>query len=96
VPTNDGKRVTLRDLDYYWFVGHSDVTASHFKRTWIDIRDRVLKGQNQQWAYITVMSLITKDFKVFGRNEKQADELIQNFVRELVPQLQKRSVPSSS
>jgi EpsI family protein len=89
VPTNDGRRLTLRSLNYYWFVGHSDVTPSHIKRNWIDIRDRVLTGRNQQWAYVTVVSTITKDFKVFGRDERQTDEQIQGFIRELMPQLQK-------
>lgn len=94
VPTNDGKRFTLRSLNYYWFVGHSDVTPSHFTRTWIDIRDRILKGRNQQWAYVTVNSTITKDFKVFGRDEKQTDAVIQAFIKELLPQIQKFSVAS--
>src|SRR6266571_367156 len=56
VSQENGRPLNLRSLDYYWFVGHSDVTPSHYERTWIDIRDRVLKGCNQQWAYVTVVS----------------------------------------
>jgi hypothetical protein len=52
----------------------------------------VLKGQNQQWAYVTVTSTITKDFKIFGRDEKQTDELIQNLIKDLVPQIEKLPV----
>jgi EpsI family protein len=92
VPQPNGKPFRVRDLSYYWFVGHSTVTPSHYKRAWIDIRDRVLKGQNQQWAYVTVTSTITKDFKIFGRNEKQTDELIQAFIKDLVPAVQTASV----
>jgi hypothetical protein len=79
-------------LNYYWFAGHSEVTASHFKRTWIDIRDRVLKGRNQQWAYVMIGSTITKDFKVFGTDEKQTDDLIRAVISSLVPQIEKRPV----
>ena len=87
VPLQNGQPLTIRSLNYYWFVGHSDVTPSHYERTWIDIRDRVLKGENQQWAYVTVASPITKDFKIFGRDEKQTDEMLQDFIRNLVLQL---------
>jgi hypothetical protein len=51
-----------------------------------------LKGRNQQWAYITVGSNITKDFRVFGRDEKQTDELIQNLIKDLVPQIERLPV----
>jgi EpsI family protein len=85
---SNGQHLALRNLNYYWFVGHSEVTASHYERTWIDIRDRVLKGRNQQWAYITIGSTITKDFKIFGRDEKQTDDLIQGFIKDLVPEVQ--------
>jgi EpsI family protein len=94
VPLQSGKLFNVRALNYYWFVGSSDVTPSHFARTWIDTRDRILKGRNQQWAYVMVMATITKDFKIFGRDEKQTDELIRNFIGELFPQLQKTSVSS--
>jgi len=89
---SNGQPFKLRGLNYYWFVGHSEVTASHFKRTWIDIRDRVLKGRNQQWAYVTIGSTITKDFRVFGTDEKQTDDLIRAFIGNLVPQIAKPPV----
>ena len=56
----NGELVNVYALNYYWFVGHNARTPSHYQRTWIDIRDRVLKGENQQWAYVTVSSTITK------------------------------------
>jgi EpsI family protein len=90
-PSN-GQSFRLRALNYYWFVGHSEVTASHYERTWIDIRDRVLKGRNQQWAYVTIASNITKDFRVFGTDEKQTDDLIRAFISNLVPQIEKLPV----
>jgi EpsI family protein len=84
---HNGQVLTISSLNYYWFVGRSDMTPSHIERTWIDIRDRVLKGYNQQWAYVSVLSWVSKDYQVFGRNEQQSDALIQSFISELVPAL---------
>jgi len=86
---DNGETVSIYSLDYYWFVGHSAQTASHLRRTWIDMRDRILKGENQQWAYVTVVSLISKGFKPFGRSESETDAVITSFIGELVPQLQR-------
>jgi EpsI family protein len=86
---DNGHQFAINSLNYYWFVGHSDTTPSHFERTWFDIRDRLLKGRNQQWAYVTVMAVVTKDFRIFGRTEKETDELIHDFMKDFVPQLQK-------
>src|ERR1700730_7556253 len=94
VSLQNSQPFSLRSLDYYWFVGHSDVTPSHYERTWIDIRDRLLKGRNQQWAFVTLVSTITKDYKIVGRTEKETDELLRGFIRDLVPQIQKTSVVS--
>jgi EpsI family protein len=87
-PSSD-RTITIYSLNYYWFVGHIDETASHLERTWIDIRDRLLKGRNQQWAYVTVVGVVTKDFRIFGRTEKETDDLIRAFISNLVPQIEK-------
>jgi len=86
---DNGQLLTINSLNYYWFVGHTDMTPSHIERTWIDIRDRMLKGYNQQWAYVSVLGWVGKDYQAFGRDEQQTDEIVQAFIRELVPELQK-------
>jgi hypothetical protein len=43
-----------RNVTYYWFVGHDQLTNDHYTRNAIDIKDRLLKGYDQQWAYATV------------------------------------------
>jgi EpsI family protein len=96
VPKPDGQPLRVRNLIYYWFVGRSMVTPSHYTRAWIDIRDRVLKGRSQQWAYVTVASTITKDFKIFGRDQEQTDQMIQSFLKDLVPEIQKAPVVSAN
>jgi EpsI family protein len=88
--------INVYALNYYWFVGHDGRTPSHYQRTWIDIRDRVLKGENQQWAYVTVISTVTKGLQPLGKSEEETDEMLQGFVRELVPQLQRRDLAENS
>lgn len=87
VPTRDGKTIPIYSLNYYWFVGYNHLTASHLERTFLDIQDRVLKGYNQRWAYITIASDITEGLVRFGRSEKQTDALIQDFIQRLLPQI---------
>lgn len=83
-----GTPFTLYAADYYWFVGYKDTTPSHWTRTYIDIRDRVLRGYNQRWAFITVMALLDPE----RRPDAEVDKVVQDFIRELVPIVHKDSV----
>lgn len=44
----------LDSLTCYFFVGHHSITEDHTRRTLIDIRDRMFKGEAQRWAYVSV------------------------------------------
>ncbi|MBA3961648.1 MAG: EpsI family protein [Chthoniobacterales bacterium] len=89
VPLRDGKMISLYNLNYYWFVGYHHLTASHIEREMFDVKDRVLKGYNQRWAYITVASDITEGLTLFGRSEAQTDTMIQDFIRQIFPEISK-------
>lgn len=89
---NGAPGIPLYNLDYYWFVGYSDLTSSHTVRYWMDIRDRILHGYNQRWAYFTVAATVTGGLRTFGRTEAQTDAMIQDFIRKLVPETHKASV----
>jgi EpsI family protein len=91
LPEHEGG-VPIYNLDYYWFVGYSDITNSHTARYWMDIRDRVLHGYNQRWAYFTVAATVTEGLRRFGHDEKQTDALIQDFIKKLVPLTHKATV----
>jgi hypothetical protein len=65
------------------------------ERTIIDIKDRVLRGYNQRWAYITVAGTITKDLKRFGRSEEETDALIREFIKQLAPTIHRETVDYS-
>lgn len=56
IPTDDsGKNVIRREaVTYYFFVGSEQITENHTRRTLIDIKDRLMKGEAQRWAYISV------------------------------------------
>src|ERR1044071_3378464 len=86
-PLRSGEMVSVYNLNYYWFVGYHHLTASHLKRTMIDIQDRVFKGYNQRWAYITVAADITKGFVPFGLNEAETDAMLRDFIRQIFPEI---------
>ncbi|MEY2536718.1 MAG: hypothetical protein QOG67_458 [Verrucomicrobiota bacterium] len=93
-PDNKGVVHTVYNLNYYWFIGYTDVTPSAIRRALMDIRDRVTKGYDQRWAYVTVASNITEGSTKFGRSEKATDELIQSFIAELFPKIAKPAAPA--
>lgn len=87
--TPDKRRFTLNNLNYYWFIGYTDMTASHLTRTGIDLRDRILSGFNQRWAYVTVAANVTQGLVPNGRTQTQTSEMVEEFIRELAPRLKK-------
>jgi hypothetical protein len=50
----EGTNNVARSISYYWFVGHDYVTSNHVSRGIKDFLDRVLRGYDQHWAYITI------------------------------------------
>ena len=85
----DKRRFTLNNLNYYWFIGYRDMTASHLARTGIDLRDRILGGYNQRWAYITIAANVTQGIWRPERTEEETAEMIEKFIQQLAPRLQK-------
>jgi len=92
IASSDGKQANEFTLIYYWFVGSTETTADHTARYLMDSRDRLLKGANQPWAYVTVMSRITANMEKFGRTEAQTDAILQKFIQKLVPVIQQPTV----
>jgi EpsI family protein len=85
----DKRRFTLNNLNYYWFIGYRDMTASHLTRTEIDLRDRIVGGYNQRWAYVTVAANVTQGLARPERTEEQTAEMIEKFIQQLAPRLEK-------
>lgn len=56
IPLNQ-ERTEFRNFDcvtYYFFVGNKHITHDHYARTLLDMKDRLLHGLDQRWAYVSV------------------------------------------
>ena len=55
IPTNKErtKYVKFNCVTYYFFVGHDLVTNDHLGRTFVDMKDRLVRGMDQRWAYVS-------------------------------------------
>lgn len=80
---------SLTNLTYYWFVGYNDITASHITRTGMDLRDRVLRGYGQRWAYVTVSISVSEGLLGGAKDEKQGATVAEKFIAELIPVLKR-------
>lgn len=85
-PPEDQKHVTYDSLTYYFFVGNREITNSHTERTLIDIKDRVLLGKAQRWAYVSAsMQFVEQVDPPFGAPPtlEKADKKIRELLKEL-------------
>jgi EpsI family protein len=87
-----GKSDSLYNVTYYWFVGHSVTTDSHILRTWLDMKDRLIHGYNQRWAYVTVAAEWPHGAEQDPRTQRVIDDWMKEFIKQLVPKIQKDSV----
>lgn len=81
-------------IQYYTFFGAKDVVESHYGRAMTDIKDRLVGGFDQQWAYATfsipVMQkyadqgiAIAEHLKGYGMEE--SEEVLTEIITELLP-----------
>lgn len=96
VRIDDGRQIPFSNLNYYWFVGRTDTTASHFERWLIDKGDRLFRGYNQRWAYFTVAATITQGLKPNGRSEAETAAIIEDFIKGMAPMTHLPSVKFGS
>ncbi len=89
VAVSPTQHIPVRNIQYYWFVGSRDITASHLRRTFIDVEDRIWRGENQRWAYVTIASNVTDNIRRFGRSQEETSKMLEEFIGQLVPRLQK-------
>lgn len=68
-------------LTYYFFVGHDRVTDGHWTRTFLDIKDRLVRGMDQRWAYASVSMWYGKVPWIEKEvTEEEADAKLQKFL----------------
>lgn len=83
IPTNEERTeyLKLNCVTYYFFVGHDRVTNDHLGRTLIDMKDRLLRGMDQRWAYASVSMWYGKVPWIEKEvTEEEADAKIQTFL----------------
>jgi EpsI family protein len=83
-----GKKHLIRNLNYYWFVGYNRITPSHLQRTVWDMRERLVHGYDQRWAYVTVAANVTQGWARPNRSEADTAKVIEAFTADLVHKLQ--------
>jgi hypothetical protein len=75
------KSIELNCLTYYFFVGNDQITNDHLDRTFIDMKDRLLRGMDQRWAYVSIsMWYGNLPWIEAGISEEEADRKLQDFV----------------
>ena len=71
-------------VTYYFFVGHDRICNDYLERTLVDMKDRLLRGMDQRWAYVSAsmwygkLPWIDKDV-----TEAEADATLRKFVTDL-------------
>jgi hypothetical protein len=69
-------------VTYYFFVGHELITNDHLARTLVDMKDRLVYGRDQRWAYVSASMWFGKIpwIKDSEISESEADEKLTKFV----------------
>lgn len=72
----------LNCVTYYFFVGHELITNDHLQRTFIDMKDRLVHGRDQRWAYVSASMWFGKIPWIKDKeiSEEEADEKLRAFV----------------
>ena len=93
VKLEDGTEINVMRVQYYTFFGHTAITEDHYGRTWQDMKDRLFKGYDQQWAYATFSMPVTQIYadqglmrpgqKAYTLEESEA--ILAEFIRKLAP-----------
>ncbi|NQX01562.1 exosortase-associated EpsI family protein [bacterium] len=78
-PTDFGE---FKCITYYFFVGHDRVTNDHLKRTFIDMKDRLVRGMDQRWAYASVSMWYGDKVPMIEQavSEEEADAKLRSFL----------------
>ena len=87
IPTNEERteHQNLNCVTYYFFVGNNTITQDHLKRTLLDMKDRLLLGVDQRWAFVSAsmwygeIPWIEDEVSV-----EEADEKLRGFLKDLV------------
>lgn len=83
LPVTLDRKMPLRFncVTYYFFVGHDHVSNDHLERTFTDMKDRLVRGMDQRWAYVSVSMWYGKlDWIAKEVTEAEADTKLRKFL----------------
>lgn len=70
-------------VTYYFFVGHNSITQDHLRRTLTDIKDRLLFGMDQRWAYVSASMWYGEVPQIAGKvTLEEADDKLQKLLKD--------------
>lgn len=77
-----GEPIALNCVSYYFFVGRNQITHDHIQRTMIDMKDRLVYGTDQRWAYVTATMMYGRLPWMQGREItiEEADQTVAGFL----------------
>jgi hypothetical protein len=84
-----GQSHVLQAYHMYWYVTDGIATPSYIGRDWTTVLDRVFHNRDHRWAYIAVMSAVTKSQRSDGLDGPQTMAMLAEFIRRIVPSVQK-------
>lgn len=74
---------------FYWFIGKDRTTPKHMVRIFQTSWDRVFHRINHRWAYVIITAVNSDSLRPGGKNAEQTKEMMEKFVRDVVPYFQK-------
>jgi hypothetical protein len=92
----NGENQSIEGLYMYWLVAENMTTPSHRMRDLLSSWDCFLHYRSPRWAYVIVISPITQSMRVDGLNEAQTRKMLQEFIGQVAPVIQKSEIPGYS
>lgn len=85
IPLDDKgeKTISLDCLTAYFFVGQKTITEDHLRRTLIDMKDRLTRGQDQRWAYVSASMWFSDKGEHGLPSRESAEKEIRQFLADL-------------
>jgi len=77
------KTAKLNCVTLYFFIGQKEITENHLRRTFIDMRDRLLRGQDQRWAYVSASMWFSEAGEYGLPSRDYAEKEIRQFLSDL-------------
>ena len=82
-----GQEIRQRAYYCYWWVGPKDSTPYDEQKVWLSVRNSIIAGRNERWAYPSAMVYVDERFPEKGPEE--AKKRVYAFIQSYAPAFQK-------